>query len=268
MATLLHFIRARREEINGAGNGVRILHRTEVLREVGALKVDRYFAEKAPFFYRSQEAIIADIRDGFFLTAFESTLAKLPTVSSFQESHFGEIVAGIFCKDVLGLETLYSKLSFLSAENTNAYKMDLVMYETNSDPVNFVLGEVKCSPKSHSPAKHDESCFPDLFASFNTYVDADYNFDLTAARDRLTALPPDLQTRIRNSLLPYGGGKVSYAGFAVIDLSTFSTGEAQVLRTRKNDKAFEVDLICLEAFAEVAEAVYGDLHSLVKRKPQ
>jgi len=203
--------------------------------------------------------------DGYFKTAIKATLAKLPTSPSFQESHFGEIVAGIFAEDVLGLRRLYSKLSLLGAENANAYKMDLVMYDPSVDPIRFVFSEVKCSPKSEAdglPSGHDKSCFADLFRSMNKYSESDRRFDLTAARDNLGNIPSADRERVRQALKPYSLTTVAYAGFVVIDTATYCRDEAEVLRRQTNPKQFDVDLICLETFSVVAGNVYGSLQKL------
>ncbi|WP_156782005.1 Hachiman antiphage defense system protein HamA [Acidihalobacter aeolianus] len=245
---LLHFIRARREPIEGDKEAVRLVYRSELVRNAtgSGPELDQYVADRAPLFYRSVDSIMDDLRAGYFLTAVKDTLAKLPTSKSFQTSHFGEIVAGIFAEEVLGLRRLYSKLSLLSAENANPYKMDLVLYDPDSVPIKFIFGEVKCSPKVAAdglPTKHDASCFSDLFNSMNKYQSSDRNFDLAAARDNLGNIPTGDRDRVRDALKPYSGSEVGYAGFVIIDTSTFDLGEAQVLRTRKNNKEFEVDLV-------------------------
>lgn len=263
--SLLHFIRAQREEIDGEQDAVRIVYRSEFVRTSPPHQLEKYLSDRAPLFYRSVDAIMSDLRDGYFKTAMKATLAKLPTSGSFQESHFGEIVAGVFAEDVLGLKRLYSKLSLLTAENANANKMDLVMYDPNHDPIRFVFSEVKCSPKSEAdglPSCHDGSCFADVFRSMNQYSESDRSFDLVAARDNLGSIPDADRERVRQALRPYSSTTVAYAAFVVIDTATYSPDEAQVLRTRKNQKAFEVDLICLESFSAIAGNVYESLHKL------
>jgi hypothetical protein len=262
---IFHFIKARREPITGTKKGLRLVHYSELFAENSPHKLDKYFSEKVPLFYRSGESISNDINSGFFISAIKSSLAKLPTSDSFKESHFGEIVACVFAEEVLGLRRLYSKLTHLTAENSNAYKMDLVMYDPNSDPMKFVFGEVKCSPKkleTGKPPGHDKSCFADIFNSINKYKETDQNFDLTAARDRVESLPPEDNARVRKALEPYSDSVVSYLGFAVIDSTTFCNEEAQVLRTRKNDVTFDVELVCVETFSEISESVYDLLHKL------
>lgn len=258
---ILHFIKAKREEIDGDKNGVRIVYQSRLIKDNDGIEIDEFLADRAPLFYRSLDKIMADLQDGYFLTAFKSTLDKLPTCTSFQESHFGEIVAGIFAEEVMGLRRIYSKLTFLTAENANAYKMDLVMYDPKEDPVKIVFGEVKCSPKSAIPAGHDKSCYPDLFNSLKKYSEGDKTFDLTAARDSLSHLQKKERKKVRKALMPYSGSIISYAGFAIIDSQTYSKEEVQVLRTRKSEKEFEVDLICMESYSLVAGNVFAALQN-------
>lgn len=263
--SMLHFIKARRVEINGKKPAIRMVYRSQVIEHNNGIDFDSYVADKAPLFYRRMDDIINDLRDGLFLTAFKSTLARAPTAQSFQESHFGEIVAGLFAEEVLGLRRLYSKLTNLSAENSNAYKMDLVMYQPNATPIKFILGEVKCSPKSGKPADHHKSCYPDLFNSLREYSQDDYNFDIAAARDNLSNIPDSERESVRAALLPYSGAEISYAGFVVVDSATYCETEAQILRTRSSNKEFEVDLICVESFSKVASSVYQGLQALLEK---
>jgi len=266
---LVHFVRARREVVAPGEEYLRMVYRTTLVRNAERLAIVDYIADRTPFFYRPLEAILSDFRSGLFMTAIKSTLSRLPTVVSFQESHFGEVVAGVFCHDVLNLRIIYSKLSMLTAENTNAHKMDLVMYDPASNPVRIVFGEVKSSPKERRggvPAGHDASCYADLFNSFNAYDTADEQFDLTAARDHIDRLRGADQDAVRAALLPYSSSTTAYAGFVVIDDGTYSVEETRVLRSRRNDKSFEVDLICLESFSSVAQEVYGKLQSAISAK--
>ncbi len=205
--------------------------------------------------------MIDDLNAGLFRTAFQTTVSRLPTSESFQESHFGEVVAGVFAEEVLGLRRLYSKLRLLTAENANAYKMDLVMYDPRR-PIELVFGEVKCSSKSEAdglPAGHDKSCYSSLFDSLREYSASDLKFDLAAANERLAHIPPADVEEVRAALKPYSGATVRYLAFTIIDSSTYCDEEAKLLQTRKSKKEFEVDLICVEHYGKIAESVYGKL---------
>jgi hypothetical protein len=72
-------------------------------------------------------------------------------------------------------------------------------------------------------------------------------------------LPEGDRDRVRAALLPYSPAPHRYAAFAVIDAGTYSDEEAQVLRTRRNEKQFEVDVVCLESFSDVSKGVYAAL---------
>lgn len=262
---LLHLIHACREPIDGDKEPVRLVHRSEIARTGDSYSLDQYVADRAPLFYRSIESIVADLRAGYFKTAVDSTLARLPTSTSFVESHFGEVVAAIFAEDVLGLRRIYSKLTLLTSENSNPYKMDLLLFDPSTEPVTLIFGEVKSSPKDYAhhgdTPRHDTSCFPDLFSSMRKYSESDVAYDLTAARDNLYQLPAAEQERVRAALLPYSGAPIRYIGFALIDWSTFNSSEAQLLRTRRSSTEFSVDLVCLESYAEVAHSAYDSIYT-------
>jgi len=194
-----------------------------------------------------------------FGAVIRETLSRIPSAESFRESHFCEIVSGIFAEEVMGLTRIYSKLTLLTAENANAYKMDLVLCRPAANPVEFVFAEVKSSCKDTIPANHDKSCFADLFTSFNGYLSADLEFDLTSARDQVEALPSEYRSKVRRALLPYGSRVLTYAGFVVIDSSTFDPLESRILATRKNKKEFDVDLLCIETLRDVSHTTYSIL---------
>lgn len=246
---------------------VRAVYRSEVVRAGETAQLDDFMRGQAPFFYRDPKRIAQAFEGGRdFLKPIRDTLLRLPSADSFKESHFGEILAGVFAQHILGLRRLYSKLSLLTAENANAYKMDLVLYDPAGEgPVEFVMGEVKSStkaPPDDCPPGHDTTCFASLFASFNKYKDADLEFDLSVVEDRLADVPPDDATRIRASLEPYVPTRVRYAGFCVIDLATYDDGEAQVLGSRRNKKQFNVDLLCVAELSDVAAQTYQTLEQL------
>jgi len=244
----------------------RTVTESSVVCEVHGTRLASYVADRAPLFYRKLEQIVADLHTGYFLTAFRDTLAKLPTAQSFKESHFAEILAGLFAEDIHGLYRLYSKLSLLTAENANAYKMDLLFCDPATDPVTFLFAEVKSSCKYAAdglPAGHDKSCFADLFATFKKYDDADLGFDLTAARDNLAMLPPNDAEKVRNALLPYAARSIKFAGFVIIDDSTRDASETKVLATRQASKPFDVELICVEKLKETVTETYTQLQRTI-----
>ena len=66
-------------------------------------------AERAPLFYRSPDDIANMLHAGYFRTAFREALLQLPTSTHFRDSHFGEILSGIFAEAAIGWRLLYSK---------------------------------------------------------------------------------------------------------------------------------------------------------------
>lgn len=247
------FIRAHRTRLTFSGTAVRAVHKTEIMRGDPPEQLSRFIAECLPFFYRDPSKIIETMHGGLFFHALREALGRLPNSPTFRESHLGEILAGIYAEGVLGLSMLYSKLSYLSSENSNAYKMDLVMCDFSSDQPQLVWGEVKSSmkaPRDGAP-KHDVTCYASIFKSLREYTHKDRDFDITAVKDNLHKLPPENRTRLRDALQPYPGPNIRYAAFAVIDANTYTDDEASVLHTRANDKAFDVEIVGVDELSSV-----------------
>lgn len=219
-------------------------------------------ADRAPLFYRSPDRIADLLHEGYFRTAFREALQRLPTSAHFRDSHFAEILSALVAQELLGWRLIYSKLRLLTAENANAYKMDLVFFDPNQTEPTLVLGEVKSSMKSAIPANHHKSCYPSLFESLRTYSDTDLAYDLTAARDNLDSLPHDERQVVRDALLPYARPRTMYAGFSVIDTETRSENETAMLATRSSTKVFDIDLLCVEEIASVSESTYAILEAM------
>ncbi|MCB0880523.1 MAG: DUF1837 domain-containing protein, partial [Thermoleophilia bacterium] len=264
------FVRVGRAGFQPEGKDcVRMVHVSDVVRRVDAhpAHLDGLLGQKVPLFYRSASKIAEQFGEGFFTAPIADTLHKLPTSEHFRESHFGEIAAGVFAEGVLGLRIIYSKLSLLTTGNANPNNMDLVMYEPGSDPVRFVLGEVKSSMKcapNDLPARHHTSCFSSVFQSLSNYDQSNLDFDLGLVKDRFSDLPEGDRERIRDALKPYGTKVISYAGFCVVDASTVDCEEASVLATRSNPKDFDVDLVYVEELPSIVDSVYSKLSILQK----
>lgn len=259
------FVAVNRVPFSGVASPKRSVYMSELSRNANGISLEHYMAEKVPLFYRHVDSIARTLEQGYFLSAIQETLLKLPTSEHFRESHFGEIASAVFADEVMGLRKVYSKLRLLTSENSNAYKMDLVLYDPETDPVELLFAEVKSSPKTADeglPAGHDSSCFASIFTSLNGYADRDLKFDLTAANDHLESLPCAEQERLRTALMPYSSTPKRYVAFAIIDTSTKCDDEVAVLATRRNDKKFDVDLVCMEGFPHIAQAVYEKLERL------
>jgi hypothetical protein len=241
---------------------VRAVHRAQVVRRSEASTLEGYMADRLPYFYKEPGDIASAFGEGYFLTAFKEVLQNLPDAPTFRESHFGEIIAAEYAEAILGLKRIYSKLALLTSENTNALKMDILLYRPGTDPVQFVLAEVKSSMKTAKdglPACHDKSCFPSLFASFNSYSQKDLDFDLGRIKERFGELPDEDRRAISDALQPHRTRQIEYAGFCVIDNSTHDENESALLGARKNKKVFDVDLLCIAELPDVVVATYEKL---------
>jgi Cap4 SAVED domain len=261
---LSHFLETVRAELSWEGREcVRAVYHSEVVRLQGGVSLDGLMFNRVPYFYRDPKDIAREMGTGtLFFEPLRETLSRLPSKESFKESHFAEILATDFAEEVIGLRKLYNKLSILTAENTNAFKMDVLLYDPDPEPVEFVFAEVKSSTKSASeglPARHDQSCFADLFRSFNEYKQDDVDFDVGAIKDRIGHLPASETTRIRSALGAYAGPVIRYAGFCVIDVETHDDDEIATLATRRNDKCFDVDLLCVTELPTVIAETYRQL---------
>jgi hypothetical protein len=245
---------------------VRAVYKSELLRSVDGKQLEEYVADRMPSFYRDPRKVAAEIEGGHFFTAIRKTLERIPDAQSFRDSHFGEILAGIYGQGVLGLRLLYSKLQLLTSANANAYTMDLLFYRPGCDPAEFVLAEVKSSLKSVEdglPANHDKSCFKSVFDSFNKYKQGDLEFDLAAVEEKLDAIPEPDCTSLKTALIPFNSPNIKFAAFCVIDSGTHSEEESRVLGARKNEREFEADIVCVAELGAVARATFDliDAHS-------
>jgi hypothetical protein len=267
MSAFASYITVSRARLSSAGkNHVRAVYASQIIRAPEDDEpLEDWMFGKVPLFYRAPE----DIAESFkhttdFTKPIRDTLLRLPSKQSFQESHFGEILAGVFCEEVLGLRLLYSKLSLLTAEDTNAHKMDLVLYRLlQSAAVEFTFAEVKSSMKQGpEDASHDRGCFAKLFDSLREYQDADRDFDLAVIEDRMKELPADHRERVRRALSPDTDLDLRYAGVCVIDSSTHDDAPAQVLGTRASPRTFDVDVLAVAELPAVATATYARLEQL------
>lgn len=259
LAPFLLSARARIHETDGAQRQV---YMSRVLRRAGDLRLEELLADRAPLFYRSPEHIASMLRAGYFRTAFREALLQLPTSTHFRDSHFAEILSALFAEAAIGWRLLYSKLTLLTAQNANPYKMDLILYDPNPNVPTFILAEVKSSPKSDVPARHHRSCYPSLFDSLRDYSNDDLTYDLTAARDNIDTLPDSERDIVRNALLPYAHRQVLYAGFSVIDTVTREETETSMLATRQSPKTFDIDLVCVDEFSAVSASTYTLLDNM------
>jgi hypothetical protein len=263
--SLQRFLRVTRAAITCDKASVRVVSRSELARADEDADLAMFIADKAPLYYRDPEHVIRDLKEGFFLSALKKTLLRLPTSAWFQQSHFAEIIASLFAEEVLGYTRLYCKLSTLTAENANANKMDLLLFDSHSGVPRFVFGEVKSSVKHAKdglPADHRQGCLRDLRKTIGDYSDRDREFDIAAITDRLRTLPDAQAQKIREGLRPYAKRVVAYMGIAVIDTSTYADTECVGLLTRPCEKSFDAEVLCVEEHGSTALATFNILEGV------
>ena len=260
--SLIPFLVTVRARIHCSAAAQRSVYLTRITRNPGEHKLEELMADRAPLFYRSPNQIAKLLNEGYFRTAFREALHRLPTSAHFRDSHFAEILSAMVAQELLGWRLIYSKLKLLTAENANAYKMDLVFFDPNQTEPTLVLGEVKSSMKGDLPANHHKSCYPAIFESLRTYSDTDLAYDLTAARDNINELPDCERQKVHDALLPYARPNVVYAAFTVIDTDTRSENETAMLATRRSTKTFDIDLLCVDEIASVSESTYSILEAM------
>lgn len=263
------FVRESRTKfvVDPPQNEIRIVSISHIDKAKDTRNLADFVADKAPLYYREFDKVVESLQTGYFLTMIQETLKKLPTSDHFKSSHFGEILASIFVEDIIGFKKLYCKLSLNTTENQHGFKMDLLCYVPGSNPVDFVFCEVKSSPKDVSdgmPPRHDKSCYADIFNSLREYNEGDKQFDLTIIKDNLDLNDEGEKNRVKASLLPYGIRNIGYIGIAVIDHSTFVKEEVPVLATRRSNKTFNVELLCVESYKEVSTEAYQILERYKK----
>ena len=260
--SISRFLACGRVEIHKGAAARRRVYLSRIVRSVEEHSLEKYIADCAPLFYRSPDKIVETLEEGYFLTAFREVVRRLPTSSHFRDSHFGEILAAVFAREVVGWRLIYSKLRMTTAENSNPYKMDLVFFDPSRTVPTIILGEVKSSMKSGIPARHDKSCYPSLFDSLREYSIVDLEYDLTAARDSVEQLPLNEQEKVKKALLPYAEREIVYAGFSVIDTDTRRDSETSMLAKRKSSKTFDIDLVCVDDLSDVSESTYKILDAM------
>lgn len=241
---------------------VRAVYASDVVRRSEVSDLESYMADRVPYFYKSPTEIADLFRSGYFLSAIADALRKLPIAENFKESHFGEILAGVYGEEILELQLLYSKLRLLTAENANANKMDLLFFRPGKDPAEFVFAEVKSSMKTADdglPPGHDKSCFANLFKSLGKYAERDLEFDLALIGERVDDIEAFDAAAIHNALLPHTERNVQYAAFCVIDSETREDSETSVLGRRKSEKEFDVDLLCVAELPDVVDSTFDKL---------
>ncbi|WP_294196759.1 Hachiman antiphage defense system protein HamA [uncultured Sphingomonas sp.] len=222
----------------------------------------RYVAGQLPHHYRAAEGIASDfLRGHSALEAVLAMAASMPTSTSFQNSHCGEIIAAHFVEDHLGFRRLYSKLTMLTAENTNAHKMDGLFVKIGALENEYLFVEAKSSilPTEATPHKsHRSGILKQMISSLDGYSSDDPRFELARIRDNLeTSFSKDEANRIHADLIPPGPDNLKFLGVSVTNSVTVNEKDDDFILSEACLAPFDYYALVVTDLSAVAAESYG-----------
>jgi len=249
--------------VNGTGlEALRGGSRAVLKDEHNGYSLGRYIAGQLPHHYRTLEGITADFASG--TSALEAVLAlaaALPDSPSFQNSHGGEILAAHFVESHLGFRRLYSKLTLLSSQNTNAHKMDALFVRTSHDPFEYLFVEAKSSilPTEKTKTKsHRSGILKQMIESLETYGRDDPRFELSRIRDNLESKFTEHESiKIRADLVPPGPDNLRVMGVSVINAVTVNTEDDDFILCEPCETVFDYYALVVTDLASTTTEAYG-----------
>lgn len=254
---------------DGATTAKRKGFRTRFAEISSGKQLAKVVAGQIPYFYRQPEKIAADFaaRHDALEMIYDLT-TKVPTSTKFQNSHFGEILSALYLEDVLQLRRLYCKLTLLTAENTNAHKMDGLFVDTSTIPFSYFWVEAKTSilPTNKTAFNgHRHGILKQLIQSLDGYDEQDQRFDFVAIRDNLdSAFNPSEAAQIKNDLTP-PGPTISYLGMAAINDSTISKEDDDWILSTSCKRTFTFRGLTVTNLAGCAREAYGHILKVAEK---
>lgn len=251
-------------ELSPSGPAITALRRARratLKQTASGMTLSRYLGGLIPYHYRKPENIGADFGAGHdALEMILSLFTQAPTTPKFQNSHCGEILSSVYIEKVLGYKRLYCKLTLLTAENTNAHKMDGFFVCTDSIPFHYLFVEAKSSilPTGSSKFKgHRYGIFKQMINSIGKYASVDERFDLTRIRDNLEShFTPEIQKQIRSDLIPPGPENASFLGVSVTNSSTMSSLDDDFILSSPCSRSFDFAGLLVNDLATLAKEAY------------
>lgn len=264
MASLKDYV-AQVVGLNVTGNGVSVVRsgtRAILKDEHKGYTLGKHVSGQLPYHYRTVEGITADFASGH--SALEAVLAlaaSMPTSPSFQNSHCGEIIASHFVEQHLGFRRLYSKLTMLTSQNTNAHKMDGLFVKTSVAPYQYLFVEAKSSilPTQATPNKsHRSGILKHMVESLEGYSSDDPRFELSRIRDNLEkSFTLDEATLIRGNLIPPGPDNIKFLGISVTNMQTVNAKDDDFILSVNCSALFEYYAIVITDLSQIAQEAYG-----------
>lgn len=225
-------------------------------------KLAKHLAGQIPYFYRSPDKIADDFKGRHdALESIYDLVAKLPDSPKFRNSHCGEILCAIYLTDILGFKMLYSKLTLLTAENTNIHKMDAMFVDTSSNDYKYFFVEAKCSilPTTKTKTKtHKSGILKQMISSLDNYKESDKRFDFTTIRDNLDkeTFTTEEAKKIKKELFP-PGPNLSYIGMAAINEITVNQNDDNYILSESCAKDFTFRAVVVSDLGSLAHNAYS-----------
>ncbi|MDR6392610.1 Hachiman antiphage defense system protein HamA [Paraburkholderia phenoliruptrix] len=247
------------------GDGVTAIrdgYRTVLADDFKDYSLGRYLTGQITQHYRTLDGIASDFKSGnSHLEALLGMIAPIPTVASFQNSHCGEIAAAQFVEDVLGYRRLYSKLTLITSENTNAHKMDGLFVKTDCAPYEYLFVEAKSSilPTEATKSKtHRSGILTQMVNSLHKYHDEDPRFEFSRIRDNLQSSFDGNEAEVINAdLTPPGPDNLKFIGVSVTNASTVNAGDDDFILSKHCNTNFNYYALVVTDLAELAKDAYG-----------
>jgi hypothetical protein len=222
----------------------------------------KHLSGQLVYHYRPVDGIIADFSSR--VSALEAVLAlasSIPDSPSFQNSHCGEILAAHFIEERLGFRRLYSKLTLLTSQNTNAHKMDGLFVDTKNFPYTYLFVEAKSSilPTVSTPRKsHRSGILTDMIRSLEVYAQDDPRFEFSRIRDNLEKeFSPEERKIIQADLTPPGPDTLRYFGVSITNKDTVNYEDDDFILSKECHLSFDYHGLVVTDLAMLAEEAYG-----------
>lgn len=237
-------------------------YRTVLADDYKGYSLGKYLTGQLTHYYRTLDGIASDFKSGNSeLEALLAMIAPIPTVASFQNSHCGEIAAAQFVEEVLGYRRLYSKLTLLTSENTNAHKMDGLFVKTSCAPYEYLFVEAKSSilPTESTKAKtHRSGILTQMVNSLHKYHGEDPRFEFSRIRDNLESSFSGNEAEIISAdLTPPGPDNLKFIGVSVTNACTVNVEDDDFILSRHCDIDFNYYALVVTDLAGLAKDAYG-----------
>lgn len=240
---------------------VRTGFRTVLSDEAKEVTLARHLSGQLPYYYRKLESVVDDFQSRHdALDIMIDLMGTAPQSPKFRNSHCGEILAGHYVEEKLGLRRLYSKLTMTTSEDTNAHKMDGLFVDLSSDPFDYVFVEAKAStlPTETTATKtHRAGLLKNMIASLDSYVTEEPRMEFIRIRENLQG---DFEPSDREQILSDFRGigpDLKYLGASVTNAVTINDADDDFILSEASACDFDYYAIVVTDLKKLAEESFG-----------